>query len=457
MPERMRRVNEVLREVLADGVEALGDPGLGFVTVTAVRAAADLSQASVYVSVLGAEKRRARSLRALERAHGVLQARIARELHLKRTPQLSFHYDETLDQAMRLEQLIRREHELVEPDSGMTDIALENDQAAVVAALAAADRVLIATHENPDGDAIGSMAAAAGAIRSLGKEVRTYLEPESVIPHEVAFLDIEGLERTVDPDSLDGWTLLALDCGNERRLGAQHPDLLSRCSPVIDVDHHHDNSRFGGVNLIDGTASSTAEILVRIFDGLGVEMTPAIAEALYVGLVTDTGRFQYRTTSPAALRLGARLVESGVDVHKVFERVFESIQPGKLRLLGRVIDHAVPYCDGRLLISHVTRDDLALVEGDEATTEGLIDHLRAVEGVQVAGLIREQVPLANGSLIPNRVSLRSRGLIDVSVIARLSNGGGHKQAAGFSHPGSVDDIRGFIVSEVSAQLAEPAA
>jgi bifunctional oligoribonuclease and PAP phosphatase NrnA len=457
MPERMRRVNEVLREVLADGVEALGDPGLGFVTVTAVRAAADLSQASVYVSVLGAEKRRARSLRALERAHGVLQARIARELHLKRTPQLSFHYDETLDQAMRLEQLIRREHELVEPDSGMTDIALENDQAAVVAALAAADRVLIATHENPDGDAIGSMAAAAGAIRSLGKEVRTYLEPESVIPHEVAFLDIEGLERTVDPDSLDGWTLLALDCGNERRLGAQHPDLLSRCSPVIDVDHHHDNSRFGGVNLIDGTASSTAEILVRIFDGLGVEMTPAIAEALYVGLVTDTGRFQYRTTSPAALRLGARLVESGVDVHKVFERVFESIQPGKLRLLGRVIDHAVPYCDGRLLISHVTRDDLALVEGDEATTEGLIDHLRAVEGVQVAGLIREQVPLADGSLIPNRVSLRSRGLIDVSVIARLSNGGGHKQAAGFSHPGSVDDIRGFIVSEVSAQLAEPAA
>jgi phosphoesterase RecJ-like protein len=226
---------------------------------------------------------------------------------------------------------------------------------------------------------------------------------------------------------------------------------------VIDVDHHHDNSRFGDANLIDGHASSTAEILVRIFDRLGIEITPEIAEALYVGLVTDTGRFQYRTTSPAALRLGARLVEAGVDVHRVFERVFESVQPGKLRLLGRVIDHAVPYCDGRLLISHVSRDDLALVEGDEATTEGLIDHLRAVEGVQVAGLIREQVPLADGSLGPNRVSLRSRGLIDVSAIARQSAGGGHKQAAGFSHPGSVDDIRRFIVAEVSAQLNESAA
>ena len=107
--ERMRRVNEVLREAIADGVEALGDPGLGFVTVTAVRAAPDLSQASVYVSVLGAEKRRARSLRALERAHGVLQSRIARELHLKRTPQLSFHYDETVDRAMRLNELLAQD------------------------------------------------------------------------------------------------------------------------------------------------------------------------------------------------------------------------------------------------------------------------------------------------------------------------------------------------------------
>jgi phosphoesterase RecJ-like protein len=456
--ERMRRVNMVLREVLAEGVEALEDPGLGFVTITAVRAASDLSQASVYVSVLGSEKRRARSLRALDRAHGVLQSRVARELHFKRTPQLSFHYDETIDQAMRLEELISREQgPPVEAQPGMTDIALETDLEAVVAALAATDRVLIATHENPDGDAIGSMAAAAAAIRRLGKEVRTYLEPESSVPHEVAFLDTDGLERHVDPATLSGWTLLALDCGNERRMGAQYTDLLAGCSPVIDVDHHHDNSRFGTANLIDGSASSTAEILVRIFDRLGAEITPAIAEALYVGLVTDTGRFQYRTTSPAALRLGARLVEAGVDVHKVFERVFESVQPGKLKLLGRVIDHAVSYCDGRVLVSHVTRDDLALVAGDEATTEGLIDHLRAVEGVQVAGLIREQVPLGDGTLAPNRVSLRSRGLIDVSAIARLSSGGGHKQAAGFSHPGSVDDIRRFIVSEVSAQLAESAA
>jgi bifunctional oligoribonuclease and PAP phosphatase NrnA len=338
----------------------------------------------------------------------------------------------------------------------MTD-SLNRDLDAVVAALAAADRVLIASHENPDGDAIGSMSAAAQALSGLGKQVRLYLHPDSPIPSEYAFLQMDGVERSLEPGSTGDWTLLALDCGNERRLGPDHEQLRAGFGQVIDVDHHHDNSRFGDVNYVDGHASSTAEILARVFDGLGIELTREVAESLYVGLVTDTGRFQYRTTSPAALRLAARLVEAGADVHKVFELVFETVPLGKMQLLGRVIANARSFAGGRLLVSHVTREDLALVEGDEATTEGLIDFLRAVEGVQVAGLIREQVPHENGSTGPNRVSLRSRGAIDVSQIARKSSGGGHKQAAGFSHPGTVDQIRDFIVDEVAAQLAESAA
>src|SRR5579862_647012 len=128
----------------------------------------------------------------------------------------------------------------------------------VVAALAAADRVLVTTHENPDGDAIGSMSAAAAIMRARGARVRTYLEPASTIPHEVSFLDTVGLERDVDPDSIRGWTLLALDCGNERRIGPRQAELRAAAGTVVDVDHHHDNSRFGDVNLVDGSASSTA-------------------------------------------------------------------------------------------------------------------------------------------------------------------------------------------------------
>jgi phosphoesterase RecJ-like protein len=339
----------------------------------------------------------------------------------------------------------------------MTDTSLQNDLDQVVAALAAADRVLVATHENPDGDAIGSMSAAATGLRNRGVQVRTYIHADSPIPQEVSFLDTKGLEREIDPASVQGWTVLAVDCGNESRIGPGFAEILAAAAVVIDVDHHHDNSRFGSVNLVDGSASSTAEILARIFDGLGVEITAKIAEALYVGLVTDTGKFQYRTTSPAALRLGARLVEAGADVHKVFELVFERMPYGKLQLLGRVIANAELYQGGRLAISHISRADLAYVEGDEATTEGLIDSLRAVQGVEVAAVIREQVPLADGTLTANRVSLRSRGAIDVSVIARKSSGGGHKQAAGFSHDGTIDQIRAFIVAEVSDQLAAPAA
>jgi len=327
----------------------------------------------------------------------------------------------------------------------------------VVAALAAADRVLVTTHENPDGDAIGSMSAAAAIMRARGARVRTYIEPASTIPHEVSFLDTAGLERNVDPESIRGWTLLALDCGNERRIGPRQAELRAAAGTVVNVDHHHDNSRFGDVNLVDGSASSTAELLVRIIDGLGAQIAPEVAEALYVGMVTDTGRFQYRTTSPEALRVAARLVEAGADVHAIYERVFESTQLGKLVLLGRVIHNMRDYEGGRLLVSYVTRDDLATVAGDEATTEGLIDNLRAVEGVQVAGLIREQVAQADGTVTDNRVSLRSRGAIDVSLIARKCGGGGHKQAAGFSHPGTIEEIREFIVGEVAEQLAEPAA
>jgi phosphoesterase RecJ-like protein len=339
----------------------------------------------------------------------------------------------------------------------MTNTTLVNDLRAVVGALRDADRVLVASHENPDGDAIGSMVAAGHALRQLGKEVRLYLHGDSPLPAEYSFLDLDGLERTIDPHSTEGWTLLAVDCGNERRLGPDHEQLRAGFERVVDVDHHHDNSRFGDVNLVDGHASSTAEILARVFDQLDVEITPEIAEALYVGLVTDTGRFQYRTTSPEALRLAARLLEHGASVHKVFELVFETVPFEKMQLLGRVLEHAHPFEGGRLLVSYVSLDDLSLVSGDEATTEGLIDHLRAVEGVQVAALIREQVPLPDGTVPPNRVSLRSRSGIDVSQIARKSRGGGHKQAAGFSHPGTVEEIRDFIVGEVAAQLAEHAA
>ena len=192
-------------------------------------------------------------------------------------------------------------------------------------------------------------------------------------------------------------------------------------------------------------ASSTGEILADVFAELGVEITPEIAEPLYVALVTDTGRFQYANTSPKALRLAADLIEAGADWHKVFQTVYESVQFAKLKLLARALERAEVFSGGRLVISHLRKDDFYEVGAAEPYSEGIIDYLRAVEGAMVAALIR-QPPRGDGPL--HRVSLRaSVDEIDVSVIARKSDGGGHRQAAGFSSELSLDDLKRFIVEE----------
>ena len=171
---------------------------------------------------------------------------------------------------------------------------------------------------------------------------------------------------------------------------------------------------------------------------LGIELTPELAEPLYVALVTDTGRFQYANTTPKALRLAAELVEAGADVHKVFQGVYESVQFAKLKLLARALERAQVYEGGGLVISYLLRDDFGEVGAVEPYSEGIIDFLRAVEGADMAALIRE--PPRGGSPA-RRISLRaSHDELDVSAIARESGGGGHRQAAGFSSDDSIDEI-----------------
>ncbi|MGH9033990.1 MAG: DHH family phosphoesterase, partial [Acidimicrobiia bacterium] len=164
----------------------------------------------------------------------------------------------------------------------------------VAHAIRSHDRFLLTTHENPDGDALGSVLAAQLALQQLGKDTVMYLAGRTPLPHEYAFMPLAGLTRTL-PEDAGERVLFALDCANERRLGPD-PGLVERAPLVLDVDHHHDNTRFGDVNAIVPTASSTGEILRDLFRELDVRLTPEIAEALYIALVTDTGRFQYANT-----------------------------------------------------------------------------------------------------------------------------------------------------------------
>ena len=317
-----------------------------------------------------------------------------------------------------------------------------NDLTAVVEAIRGHDRFLVTSHENPDGDALGSLIAMHLALEALGKDSVMYLAGPAPLPGEYRFLALDGLLRELPADRAER-VLVAVDCANESRLGPD-PEVLHGAPFTLDIDHHHDNTRFGDVNLVVATASSTGELLADVFAELGVPITPQIAEPLYTALVTDTGRFQYANTTPKALRLAADLVEAGADVHKVFQGVYESVQFAKLKLLARALERAQVYAGGRLVISYLLRDDFAQVGAVEPYSEGIIDYLRAVEGADMAALIRE--PPRGGSPA-RRVSLRSSlDEIDVSAIARASGaGGGHRQAAGFSSDDSIEDITSFIV------------
>src|SRR5437867_4875615 len=252
-----------------------------------------------------------------------------------------------------------------------------NDLAAVAEALRAHDRFTLTTHENPDGDALGSLLAAKLAFDQLGKESVMVLHSDAPLPGEYHFMPLAELRRRWS-DDVSERVLVALDCANESRIGDD--EVLGRVPLTLDIDHHHDNTRFGDVNLIIPDASSTGEVLRDLFRELDVELTPDLAEALYIALVTDTGRFQYTNTTPKALRLAAELVEAGADVHRVFQGVYESVQFAKLKLLARALDRAQVYEGGRIVISYLLRSDFHDLGVGEEYAEGIIDSLRSVDG-----------------------------------------------------------------------------
>jgi phosphoesterase RecJ-like protein len=325
------------------------------------------------------------------------------------------------------------------------------DLKAITDALRQHDRFLVVTHENPDGDALGSLLAATLALRQLGKDAVMYLAGQTPLPREYAFMPLDELVREPPADSAER-VLFAVDCAKEDRIGDEAA--RSRAPLVLNVDHHHDNTRFGDLDLIVADASSTGEVLRDVFAELGVELTPELAEPLYIAVVTDTGRFQYANTTPKALRLAAELVEAGADIHAVFQEVYESVEFAKLKLLARALGRAEVLEGGRIVVSHLLRTDFAEVGASEPYSEGIIDYLRAVEGADLAVLIREQ--LGRGAQA-HKGSLRSSiDELDVSAIARRFGGGGHRQAAGFSTDLPLQDIveqirEGFLAQRAASR------
>jgi phosphoesterase RecJ-like protein len=314
--------------------------------------------------------------------------------------------------------------------------------------LRGAQRFLLATHENPDGDALGSLAGMQLVLAGLGKDAVAYMAPDEFpLPYEYRFIQIENLV-TEPPADLEERTIVFLDCGNIDRNPAD--SLKREGAHILNVDHHHDNTHFGTVNLVVPEASCTAEVIWDLTKDLGAELTRPIAEALYVGLVTDTGKFMYENTGPAAHQMAAELIEAGVDVHAIYRRIFEGVPQGKLELLARGLANVERFDDGLLTVTHLSSEDYAATGADASYSEGVVDHLRALEGTAVAGLIRD---LPGNGEQRRKVSLRATDdRVDVSAIARSQGGGGHRRAAGFSttmdYPQLVEVLRASLAEQL---------
>jgi phosphoesterase RecJ-like protein len=320
----------------------------------------------------------------------------------------------------------------------------------VLAEIRESERFCLVTHEHPDGDALGSLVAMHRVLARLGKDsVMLMAADEFPLPYEYRSFDLDGL-ASVPPADVADRTIVFLDCGNIDRnpLSA----VKGEDAHILNIDHHHDNTRFGTVNLVDPEASCTAEIVWDLMRALDVEPEPEIADALYVGLVTDTGKFMYENTGSRAHQMAAELIAAGVDVHGIYRRLYEGMPYAKLELLARALQHVERHDDGALTLTRLTRDDFRLSGAEESYSEGIIDHLRSVEGTKVAALSRELLSEAGSGR--KKVSLRSTdGEVDVSVIARAGGGGGHRQAAGFSTELSDEELVTFLRDAVAVQLA----
>ncbi len=324
-------------------------------------------------------------------------------------------------------------------DSTLAEVAEE---------IRAADRFLLTTHEGPDGDALGSLLATHKLLQQLGKDSVMFLAAkEFPLPVEYRFLPLEEVFHEPPVDLVDR-VVVFLDCGNIDRMPV---DFLRRDeAKILNIDHHHDNTRFGSLNLVDTRASCTAEILYRLARLLGAEITPDIATALYVALVTDTGRFMYENTGPDAHRMAAELIEAGVEVHDIYRRLYERVPIEKLRLVARAVERIQRLDECRLAVTYVSAEDYRETGANESLTEGIIDHVRGLEGAEVAAMVRDKT---DGGASARKVSLRSAtGTVDVSAIAQRHGGGGHPRAAGFSTDLTYDELLQVLCSEVKAEL-----
>lgn len=315
--------------------------------------------------------------------------------------------------------------------------------------------ILIASHENPDGDAIGALLALGLALESLGKKVTLY--NESPIPAVYRFLpSVRKITRKVgDPGCFD--TAIVLDCGGMHRIG-NAAVIVGKVPAIVNIDHHVTNSNFGDYHIIDTDACATAEIIYRLIREMGIALTKKMAVSIYTGILTDTGSFRFSNTNRASFSICEEMVALGVNPSLVASHVYGTYSLGRIKLLNLALDSIEISESGKISIMTLTQDMMDETGTNAEDADGLINYARRIEDVKVAALIHELEKTQKSILTPKNyhVSLRSDGSVDVAAIASMFGGGGHSSAAGFSIRSTIPEIKTKIIelSERFTQLCD---
>jgi phosphoesterase RecJ-like protein len=312
--------------------------------------------------------------------------------------------------------------------------------------------ILLVSHSNPDGDAIGALLATGLALKALHKDVHMY--NGSTIPAVYRFLpSVQLIEQKVN--NIDDYdTVVVLDCGALERVGKMAPQ-ISKARMVINIDHHVTNTRFGHMHLIDPNACATAELVYRIIKQLKIKISSHMAAAIYTGILTDTGSFRFSSTNQQAFAICTEMIGCGANPYEIAQHVYGHYSLGRIKLLNLALDSLEISPSGKLSIMSLSQDMMDITRTQEEDIDGIINYARRIEDVKVAALIHEVA--GNGrERRQYHVSLRSDGSVNVALIAAQFGGGGHANAAGFSVEATLSDLKDKIIelSEITPGLCE---
>lgn len=443
---RGQRLGEEIRKIISDLLlRDLKDPAFleGMISISHVKSADDGSFATVYFTALGADGDNV--IKGFEKAKGHIRGEIGRRLGLRHTPDLRFKVDETEEYGRHIDSIISNLGIVADSDEKFGETCTLEQIADVIDDY---DNFLLFTHENMDGDALGSAAALVMSLRELGK--KAYIVSDEVVPRIIEFIicgTIISLDKArVLLDEWEEYLAIAVDFAEKTRT-RDGEYFFTNAKETMCLDHHVTSRPIYDFNHIDSKASATAEIVYELITENDLPINEDIATGLYAGILTDTGRFQYANTTAKTHKIAAALIEMGVDFVDVYKQIYQSITPEKLNIEKLVIETMELFAGGKAIIASLSLDMLKETNAKEEDADSLNEKMRSIIGVEVTAFVKER---EDGTV---KVSMRSKDYFDVADFSNKYGGGGHVRAAGFTSNESVEEVVANLKNVLSSALS----